>query len=76
MVHVIQLDLGAFMSSLGAKGSTKCEEAHEHDKRFGENVSIDIGKSQKHRKEGNARMNKVSAMKPALAKIIGKVPIS
>jgi len=76
MVHVIQLALGAFMSSLGVKGRTNCWEAHECDQQFGENEGIDIGKSQRLRKEGNARINKVSAMRPGLAKIIGKVRIS
>jgi len=76
MAHVIQLALGAFMSSLGIRGRTKSWEAHKHDQQFGENESIDIGKSQRLRKEGNARINKVSAMKPGLAKIIEKVHIS
>jgi hypothetical protein len=76
MAHVIQLGLSAFMSSLGEKGCTKSWEAHESDQQFGENESIDIGKSQRLRKEGNARINKVSAMKPGLAKIIEKVRIS
>jgi len=31
MVHIIQLALGAFMSSLGVKGHTKSWEAHERD---------------------------------------------
>jgi hypothetical protein len=76
MAHLIQLALGAFMSSLGVKDRTKFWEAHERDQQFGENEYIDIGKSQRLRKEGNARINKVSAMKPGLAKIIGKVRIS
>jgi hypothetical protein len=76
MAHVIQLALGAFMSSLGVKGRTKCWEAHERDQQFGENESTDIWKSQRLRKEGNARINKVSAMRPGLAKIIEKVRIS
>jgi hypothetical protein len=76
MAHVIQLALGAFMSRLGVNGRTKSWEAHERDQQFGENESIDIGKSQRLRKEGNARINKVSAMKPGLAKIIEKVRIS
>jgi len=76
MAHVIQLSLGAFMSSLGVKGRTKSWEAHERDQQFGENESTDIGKSQRLRKEGNARINKVSAMRPGLAKIIDKVRIS
>jgi hypothetical protein len=76
MAHVIQLTLGAFISSLGVKGRTKSWEAHERDQQFGENESIDIGKSQRLGKEGNARINKVSAMRPGLAKIIDKVRIS
>jgi hypothetical protein len=76
MAHVIQLALGAFMSNLGGKGYTKSWEAHERVHQFGENDSTDIGKSQRLRKEGNARINKVSAMRPRLAKIIGKVCLS
>jgi len=76
MAHVIQLALGAFMSSLGVKGRTRSWEAHEHDQQFGENDGIDTGKSQRLRKEGNARINKVSAMRPGLAKIIDKVHTS
>jgi len=76
MADVIQLALGAFMISFGVKGHTKSWEAHERDQQFGENESIDIGKSQRLRKEGNARINKVSAMRPGLAKIIEKVHIS
>ena len=76
MAHVIQLALGAFMSSLCVKGRTKTWEAHEGDQQFGENGSTGIGKSQRLRKEGNARINKVSAMRPGLAKTIEKVRIS
>ena len=76
MVHVIQLALGAFMSSPGVKGRTKSWEAHEHDQQFGENESTGIWKSQRLRKLGKARINKVSAMNPGLAKIIEKVRIS
>jgi len=76
MAHLIHLSLGTFKSSLGVKGRTKSWEAHERDQQFGENESTDIGKSQRLRKEGNARINKVSAMKPGLAKIIEKVRIS
>jgi len=64
------------MSSLSVTGRTKSWEAHERDQQFGENESIDIGKSQRLRKEGNARINKVSAMKPGLAKIIENICIS
>jgi len=76
MGHVIQLAVGAFMSSLSVKGRTKSWEAHQRDQQFGENESVDIGKSQRLPKEGNARIIKVSAMKPCLAKIIEKVRIS
>jgi hypothetical protein len=64
------------MSGLGVKGRTKSCEAQERDQQFGENETINIGKSQRLRKEGNARINKVSAMNPSLAKIIQKVLIS
>jgi len=76
MAHVIQLALGASMRSLGVKGRTKSWEAHERDQQFGENESIDIGKTQRLRKESNARINMVSAMRPGLAKIFDKVRIS
>jgi len=76
MAHVIQLALGTFMSSLGLKGRTKSWEAHDRDQQFRENEILDIGTSHRLRKEGNARINKVSAMKPALAKIIEKVRLS
>jgi hypothetical protein len=76
MAHSIQLALGAFMSSLGIKGYTKSGEAHECDQQFEENGSVDIGKGHRLRKEGNALINKVSAMRPGLAKIIEKVRIS
>jgi len=76
MAHVIQLALGAFMSSLSVKGYTKSWEAHERDQQFEDNQSIDVGKSQRLRKEGNARINKVSAMRPGSGKIIEKVRIS
>jgi len=76
MAHVIQLAVGAFMSSLGVNGRTMSWEAHERDQQFGENKRIDIAKSQRLRKEGNARINKVSAMRPGLAKIIENVRIS
>jgi hypothetical protein len=64
------------MSSLGAKGHTKSWEAHERNQQFGANETIDIGKSQRLRQEGNARINKVLAMRLGLAKIIEKVRIS
>jgi len=76
MGHVIHLALGAFTSSLGLKGRTKSWKAHERGQQFWENETIDIGKSQSLRKEGNARMNKVSAMKQGFGKTIEKLRIS
>ena len=76
MAHIIQLALGAFMSSLSVKGRMKSWEDHEHDQQFGENESIDFGNSQRLRKEGNTRITKVLAMRPGLAMIIEKVHIS
>jgi len=76
MAHIIQLTLGAFMSSPGVKGHAQSWKAHERDQQFGENERIDIAKSQRLRKEGNARINKVSAMRPGSAKILQKVCIS
>jgi len=76
IAYVIQLALGAFMSSLGVTGRTKSWVAHERNQQFGENESPDIGKSQTLPKEGNARINKVLAMRPDLAKIIENVHIS
>jgi hypothetical protein len=64
MAHVIWLALGAFRSSLGVKGRTKSWEAHGRDQQFGENEGLDIGKSQRLRKERNATINMVSAMRP------------
>ena len=64
------------MSCLGVRGCTKSWKAPEHDQQFGENQSRDIGKSERLRKEGNARINKVSAMSPGLARIIETVRIS
>ena len=75
LVHIIQLALGAFMSSLGVNGPTKTYEAHERDQQFGENERTVIGNSQRLWKEGNARIHKVSAMRPGLAEIIVKVRI-
>ena len=51
-------------------------EAHEHNQQVGENESIYMGKSQRLRKEVNAKITKVLAMRPGLAKIIEKVRIS
>jgi len=70
IVHNIQLALGAFMSSLSVKGVTKSWNAQEGNQQFGENDSIDIGKSQRLPKLGNAQINNVLAMSPGFAKII------
>jgi len=74
--HIIQLAFGGFMSSLRVQGLMKSWQAHECDQQFGENDRPDIGKCQRMWKEGNARINKVSAMRPGFAKIIEKVCIS
>ena len=63
MAYVIQLALGAIMSSLSVNGRTKSWEAHEYDEQFWENENIDIGKSERLQNEGNARMNKMLAMR-------------
>ena len=65
-----------FRSSLHDQGRTKSWETHEHDQQFGENESIDIGKTQRVRKVGNARINIVSDMRCSVAKTIEKVHIS
>jgi uncharacterized membrane protein len=75
MVHVIPLALGVFMCSLGVNGRTKSWTAQECDHKFGMNEWIGIGKSQRLWIEGNAVINKVSSMRPGLAKIIEKVHI-
>ena len=64
MAYVTQLVVGAVMSSLGVKGHTKSWEAYECDQQFGENERIEIGNSQRLREESNARINKVSDMRP------------
>jgi hypothetical protein len=74
--YVIELALGAFMSSLGANGRTKCWETHEHNQQFRQNESTDNGKSQRPRKQSNPSINEMSAMRPGWAKIIENVRIS
>jgi len=76
MALIIELAVGAFLWSVGVKGRTKLSEAHDCDQQFGENQSIGIGESQRRQKEGNTRINKVSAMRPGLAKMTHKVRIS
>jgi hypothetical protein len=68
--------LGALLSSLGVAGCAKFWDAHERNQQFGEKETTDIEKSQRLRKEGNARFNKVSAMRPGVAEINEKVHIS
>jgi hypothetical protein len=76
MGPVIQLRLGGFMHSHGIKGHTKSWKAREHDHQCGDNQSIANGKSQRLRKESFNQTNKLSVIRPGLAKIIGKVCIS
>jgi len=76
MAHVIELALGAFISTLGVTGHNKSLEAQERDQQFGDNERTDIGISQRLGKDGRARINKVLAMRPGLARIIEKVRIS
>ena len=76
MAHITQLALGACIRCLDVNGLNKSWEAHQRNQQFGENESIDIGKSQRLLKQGNARINKVSAMRPGLEKIIYTVSIS
>jgi len=71
--HVIQLALGALMSSLGVQGHSNSREAPERDQQFGETESIVIGKSHRQQKEDIGRINKVLAMRQGLAKIFEKV---
>jgi hypothetical protein len=47
MAHVLELALGVFMTCLGVKGRTQSWESPERDYQFGQNDSIDIGKSQR-----------------------------
>jgi hypothetical protein len=70
IAHIYLLDLGTFRPSLRINGGTKSCKAHECDQQFGENKITDIWKRQRLGKEGNARTNKVSAMRLDLAKIL------
>jgi hypothetical protein len=74
--HVIQLALGPFVSRVGVRGHTKSCQAHEHNQRLGENDSTQIGNSERHCKELNARINNLTAIRAGLAKITEKVCIS
>jgi hypothetical protein len=46
MLQGIQLALGEFMNSLSGNDRTEPWEAHEPNQQFGDNESIQIGKSQ------------------------------
>jgi hypothetical protein len=76
MARVFQLAVGTYTSSLGLEERTTSWEAPERNLQFGETELTDIGKSQGLQKDGDGRINKPSAMRPGLAKIIEKVSIS
>jgi hypothetical protein len=54
MAHIIQLVLSALKNTLGVKGRDKSYEVHECNQQFGETEPIDLEKSHRLRKEGNA----------------------
>jgi len=58
------------MSSLGVKGCTKVWQSHQRNQQFGDNKSIDNGKSQRLRHKVNARINKVTTIRPDVAKLV------
>jgi hypothetical protein len=72
MPHIIHLASCASRSSFSLNGHTKSWEAHKCNQQFGEIESTDIGKSQRLQKEGNARINNVSAMRLGQVMIIQK----
>jgi hypothetical protein len=76
MAHLIQLALSAIINSLRVNGHTKSWESHERNPRFGKNECTDTSNSQRLRKDGNAKINKVSDMQSGLAKIIKNVRFS
>jgi len=59
LAHIIQLAIGAFISTLGVQGHTKSRESRDHNHQFGVNVSRNSGKCQSVQKEGNAGIDKV-----------------
>ena len=71
MAHVIQLALGAFMSSLGVKGRAKSWAEHERDKQS-EQVSRDKGKA-KAQASKKSRIDRVDGLNAGFQKIIEKV---
>jgi len=76
MVQVIEIALGGCMNSVAGKGCSKSFEAHLRNQHFGENKCTHIAKHQGEWKEGKARINKVSAQRPGLVKIIQTLTIS
>jgi len=52
------------MSSLVGNARANTWETDDSDQQFGDNKSIDIWNIEILQKEGNARINKVSAMRP------------
>ena len=76
VANAIQLAMYAFMNCLGVKCHTKSCEAHDHKQRFVHSENTEIWMSHKLGQECNARINKASAMRPGLAKMIEKVPSS
>jgi len=75
MPQVIQDTVDVLISSLSVKGYTKSSESPELDLQIREIESIDIGMSERLYKARNARIDKVSAMRPGFAKTIEKVHI-
>jgi len=76
MVHIMELPIGAFRSSLCVKGCAKSCEPPQRDQQFRAINSIGIEQHQRNRKEGNASINMVSAIWPVLGNIINNVCIS
>ena len=76
IAHLIQLALRSLMTGLRVKVRTKSRDTHERDQHFGENRGTAMWKRRRLWKEGSSGLNKVSARRPRLAKIIEKVCIS
>jgi len=76
MAHVMQIALCAFRICLSVNSHIKSWKTSECNSQFGENETTDIGTSVRLRKEGNARINKLCAISPGLAKMIKKECIS
>lgn len=73
--HIVYLALCAFIRCLRVIGLQTSWEADDHDHQSGANVNIDIVESQNLRNEGNTRINKLSAIRPGMEKIVEKVRI-